>query len=289
MDRGGARGLEGSCGPDAAGRIDSVGPRDGIELMRAAFDGVAYQAHRHDTYAVGVTLAGVQRFDYRGATHDSTAGQVFVLHPDETHDGRAGSDDGFAYREAYVAPGRIGEAARAIFGRPVPLPFVPVPVTESAPIARAVAGAFRTFPGPLEPLAADSLVHELARGLIAADPTLGRGARPPACDLPALQRARAFLDEGCTRVVASQELEAVSGLSRYELARQFRHVYGTSPYRYLLMRRLERVRMRIAEGAALADIAAEVGFADQAHLSRQFKAAYGLTPARYRRMRRAAG
>ncbi len=289
MERGGARGLEGSCGPEVTGRIDSIGPLDGIELMHAAFAGVAYQTHRHDTYAVGVTLSGVQRFDYRGSTRNSTAGQVFVLHPDESHDGRAGSDDGFEYREVYVAPGRIGEAARAIFGRATPLPFVPAPVMESAPIGGAIAGAFRTFPAPLEPLASDSLVHELARGLIDADPSLRQNARPLACDLPALERARGFLDEACTRVVGSHELEAVTGHSRYDLARQFRQVYGTSPYRYLLMRRLERVRAHIAGGAALADIAADMGFADQAHLSRQFKSTYGLTPALYRKMLRPTG
>jgi AraC-like DNA-binding protein len=32
----------------------------------------------------------------------------------------------------------------------------------------------------------------------------------------------------------------------------------------------------------LADVAYEVGFADQAHFTRTFKAALGLTPARYR-------
>jgi AraC-like DNA-binding protein len=283
-----ARGLEGSCSPDGAGRIRCAGPVEGVELMRASFGGVAYDTHRHDTYAIGVTEAGVQQFDYRGATRTSTAGQVFVLHPDEPHDGRAGGADGFAYREVYVAPGRIAEAVRALCGRRSPLPFVREAVLTSAPLADAVHEAFRGFPAQPEPLACDALVHALARGLLAADPALRGSARPPACDLPALERARAFLDEACLRNVASHELEAVTGHSRYDLARQFRRVYGTSPYRYLLMRRLERVRARIAEGAALAETAAEAGFADQAHMTRQFKAAYGLTPARYRSLSRPA-
>jgi len=38
--------------------------------------------------------------------------------------------------------------------------------------------------------------------------------------------------------VHSSELEPITGLTRYELARQFRTVLGTSPHRYLLMRRL---------------------------------------------------
>ena len=54
---------------------------------------------------------------------------LFRSHPDETHDGRAGSSDGFGYRIVYVAPARIHDAARAIRGRPCALPFVREPVT----------------------------------------------------------------------------------------------------------------------------------------------------------------
>ena len=83
----------------------------------------------------------------------------------------------------------------------------------------------------------------------------------------------------------STELERVSGLSRYDLARQFRALLGTSPYRYLLMRRLDLARELIHRRRALAEVACEAGFADQAHFTRVFKAAFGLTPARYRALR----
>ena len=66
--------------------------------MEAFFFGHGFDPHRHDTYAIGYTLRGVQAFRYRGASRRSTPGDVFVLHPDETHDGRAGSEEGFRYR-----------------------------------------------------------------------------------------------------------------------------------------------------------------------------------------------
>ena len=68
------------------------------ERIEAFFSGVGFDPHRHDTYAIGTTLAGVQAFRYRGAARRSLPGQVFVLHPDETHDGRAGTAQGFRYR-----------------------------------------------------------------------------------------------------------------------------------------------------------------------------------------------
>jgi len=85
-----------------------------------------------------------------------------------------------------------------------------------------------------------------------------------------------------TRVIHSSELEDVSGLTRYDRARQFRLAFGTSPYRYSLLRRLDRARARLRRSRSLADVVLAAGFADQAHLSRMFKRAYGITPARYR-------
>lgn len=263
-------------------RIESASPAGGVELLRACFAGRAYARHRHDTYAICVTDRGVQAFDYRGASRISLPGQVVVLHPDEPHDGRAGTDKGFGYRIVYLAPGRVAEAAGALCGRGVPLPFVREPVLASETLATAIAEAFRSFPAALEPLAIDALIENLTRGLIAADPSIARGQRRINCDMPAIERARAFLDAQRTRIVHSAELERISGHDRFSLARQFRRAYGTSPYRYLLMRRLDGARREILAGKALAEVALDAGFADQAHLTRAFKAAYGMAPARFR-------
>jgi AraC-like DNA-binding protein len=281
LARSAGQGLERPCD-----RGDFVWSREagkGLELLRAWFGGRAYARHRHDSYAIGVTEAGLQTFDYRGRVEQSRPGQVVVLHPDELHDGRPGSPDGFGYRQVYVDPARIAAAARAVRGRPGPLPFVREPVASRATLARAVTAAFRQ---PLEPLAVDALVLGLAEGLVGAEaggPVAGRTAR---LDLPALGRARAFLDERRV-VVRSGELEAVSGLTRYELARQFRACYGTSPYRYSVMRRLDFARAELGRRRPPAEVAQAAGFADQAHLTRMFRSAFGITPGRYARLSRA--
>jgi AraC-like DNA-binding protein len=284
--RSGGTGLERSCeGRPGGAWIASEGPVGGVERFRAWLGREAYDKHRHDTYAIGLTDRGVQVFDYRGAERVSTPGQVVVLHPDERHDGRAGTRDGFGYRIVYVEPSRIAEALRVLCGRARPLPFVREPVSTHPGLTRAVR---RAFAGPLDPLEADGLVVDLAEGLLAGEGSAGP-APAPRIDVAGVQRARRLLDAERTRVVHSRELEAVSGLTRYELARQFRLVLGTSPYRYLLMRRLDLAREEIRRGRPLADVACEAGFADQAHLTRVFKAASGLTPARYRGMRRGYG
>ena len=42
-------------------------PVDGVELFRSWYASEAYQKHRHDTYAVGVSDSGVQVLDCRGS------------------------------------------------------------------------------------------------------------------------------------------------------------------------------------------------------------------------------
>jgi AraC-like DNA-binding protein len=275
-------GLERSCEWPTESWIASARPVDGVELFRAWFVGPAYQTHRHDTYAIGLTDRGVQLFDYRGAARASLPGQIVVLHPDEAHDGRAGTEEGFGYRIVYVEPVRLAEALRALRGCPGPLPFVTDPVSASAKLSRAIDAAFRW---PLEPLAADSLVVELAEGLLDAERCSAPHGAAKRVDAAAVERARRFLDAERTRVVRSAELEAVTGLTRYELARQFRLTLGTSPHRYLMMRRLDLARELIHRERPLVDVAYDLGFADQPHFTRAFRSAFGLTPARYRALR----
>jgi AraC-like DNA-binding protein len=280
--RSGGEGLERSCEGRAGGWLVTSRPAGGVELFSAWFAGEAYQKHRHDTYAIGVTDSGVQVFDYRGSVHASIPGQVVVLYPDEAHDGRAGTDAGFGYRIVYVEPFLLAEAVRTLHGRPSPLPFVSEPVSKNARLARAIDAAFRA---PLESLAVDSLLVDLAHGLMAGEPGGAGRVISRRVDVGALERARQFLDAEKTRVVHSLELESVTGLTRYDLARQFRIRFGTSPYRYLIMRRLEFARERIHQERPLVEVAFDAGFADQAHFTRAFRSAFGLTPARYRAVR----
>lgn len=258
-------------------------PAPGLERIEAYFARHAYDPHRHDTYALGVTLSGVQSFDYRGARCDSQHGDVIVLHPDEAHDGRSGGEDGFRYRMLYVEPRLILEA----LGETAALPFVSDAVRADPRLLAALRLALGDLDHGLEPLERDRALAAIAMALHAAEGSSPRRASSATCST-AVERARAFLNEHFDRTVASEELEAVTGLDRYSLARHFRAQLGASPYRYLIMRRLDRVRRGIDAGESLAQAAADSGFADQSHMTRQFKQAFGVSPGRWRALRRDA-
>jgi len=94
-------------------------------------------------------------------------------------------------------------------------------------------------------------------------------------------QARDFLVAESHRTVGSDELERISGLDRFSLARHFRSVFGTSPHRFQVGQRLMRAQSMIVEGVALSETAAAAGFADQSHLTRHFSARFGVTPGRW--------
>ncbi len=179
----------------------------GVEFLEAWLQGNAYQKHRHDTYAICLPTAGVLGFDYRGTSEISLPGQVVVLHPDEVHDGYAGAQEGFGYRQLYVERALIFEAIQSMYPRTCSLPFVRTPVVRNPKLSAAI---FSAFQGTRQPLAIDSLIVHLAEGLMEADPSCKQIPLPRHLDVPALKRARQYLDTQKTRIVHSSELEAVT-------------------------------------------------------------------------------
>ncbi|WFR95690.1 AraC family transcriptional regulator [Rhizobium tumorigenes] len=270
-----ALGLERSCKSGFRDGLSIAASSHGVERMEARFHGRGFSPHRHDTYALGLTLRGVQTFRYRGAERFSRPGNVIVLHPDEVHDGAAGTDDGLIYRMLYLPPALVDllEAGNRA------LPFVRDPVVTDAGLLSALADILSDLDHAPNDLAMDDAVARLTAGLFrqADDPRKA----PTRIDRPAVMLARDFLTEHCEEGVSSETLEAISGLDRYELARQFRRAFGTSPHRYLVMRRLDRAKRLLGAGYSLAGAAAEAGFADQAHFTRHFRAAFGMTPGRW--------
>lgn len=273
MEQCGTARLERSCMTPDQIRVDR--PFAGLQRLAARFGGHAYDPHRHETYGIGLTLYGVQQFRYRGSLRASRARQVLVLHPDEMHDGHAGEGGAFAYRMLYLDPAVVSLALDGASP-----PFVAEAVAHDQTMAGVINEAFLDFPRPLEPLAVDAAVGRMAE-LLARRSDGSSRLQHPGPARSAVARARDFLIAESKRTVGSDELEKVSGLDRFTLARHFRMAFGTSPHRFLVGRRLMRAQSMIAEGFALSEAAAASGFADQSHLTRHFAARFGVTPGRW--------
>lgn len=241
-----------------------------LDRLEGTFLGAAYAPHRHDTYAIGITLRGIQTFDYRGTTQHSKPGQMVILHPDELHDGRAGTDDGFQYRTLYVRPSNIQEA---LGGKP--LPFVEGGVSTDARLWAVLAPLLNDFDSSLSDLENQDAIYDLATTLSAIS---GTQLSKKSINFRAANIARIFIDQNLNEGASLDDLERISGHDRWQLSRDFRSVFGTSPHRYLVQRRLDRARELMLAGISISSAAIDCGFADQSHLGRHFKKTYGLAP-----------
>ncbi|WP_145004341.1 AraC family transcriptional regulator [Pseudomonas oryzihabitans] len=244
-----------------------------LESIEAFFGGHAFDPHRHATYAIGRTLAGVQSFSYRGAKTHSLPGETMILHPDEVHDGRAGAACGFRYRMLYLPPTLVQDI---LGGRP--LPFHRDSVSQDPRLARATDGVFAALDERPDALGRDDALYGLVATLAEvcqAWPSRGR------VDFAAALRAREYLEDRLDQAVTLDDLARCAGRDRWSLSRDFRAYFGTSPHRYLTLRRLDRVRLQVRLGMGLAQAAVEAGFFDQSHMSRHFRQAFGIAPARW--------
>lgn len=249
----------------------------GLERAEIQLQDCSFEPHRHDVYALGVTTFGVQTFAYRGARRACLPGQLHVLHPDETHDGAAGTEEGFGYRILYIAPELIRDALEER-----PLPFVADPVQDLSGPAKLIATLLDDIDEPINELAHTELTAAVADCLLKLSGSPAPRHEP--IDMAAVTAVRHHLAARPHEQAPASMLEAIAGCDRYTIARHFRRAFGTSPDRYRMHRKLALARAAIGQGQTLTRAATEAGFADQSHMTRHFKRTYGLTPARWQQL-----
>ena len=82
--------------------------------------------------------------------------------------------------------------------------------------------------------------------------------------------------------LTADDLAAAAGCSRFAAYRAFTGAYGLAPSDYQRQLRVRAARRLLSQGVSPALVAAQAGFADQAHLTRWFRRYYGVTPGAYR-------
>jgi AraC-like DNA-binding protein len=163
---------------------------------------------------------------------------------------------GLAHRAAPVAP--------------------PLALAHRRLLSRARSGADRV---ELTDLATDLVAELLGALAISSVPA----ARAHARQRRLVEDARELLS--CEPERALPDLAALLGTSPWWLSRVFHQVTGVTLHRYRTRLRVSAAMDRLAEGVdSLAGLAAELGFADQAHLSRVVRQCTGLPPGRLREL-----
>lgn len=249
----------------------------GVEALHARFVQHAYAPHSHPTWTVAVVHHGAARFEVDATRQRADRGELFVLEPEAVHTGMAAVPEGWAYEVLYLEPELVCEWDE----RDAPAPRAARWVVFRDPALRgrllALGARLRAGAGGLELDEAVLGAVDALRPHLRPGPRDEIGRPEPA----AVRRARAHLTERFDQTVALADLASVSGLSRFTLLRRFRDQTGLTPHAFQTNLRVARARALLRAGHPPARVAAECGFADQAHLTRTFKRVVGITPGRF--------
>lgn len=92
-------------------------------------------------------------------------------------------------------------------------------------------------------------------------------------------RCKALVDAQAERLVTLEDIAAAAGMDTSSICRLFRRFQGTSPYQYLLRKKMNLAAEYLVEtGGLVKEAALRVGFTDPYHFSRCFKAVHGVPP-----------
>ncbi|WP_321788574.1 AraC family transcriptional regulator [Paraburkholderia sp. J94] len=261
--------------------------------VRAIADGrkVSYGRHAHSTFSIGAVTGGHSSYLNGNTLQHIGAGTVVIINANVVHACNPAADEPWAYRMFYVDVEWLANLQRALgFGAQDGLrPFEPT-LTRDPALFAGLNALYDTLTDPRESVlnkeravtayftALIQATHEAVHPAMQPDPTPLAARESNA----RLARAAEFIDGNYTRALKLDEICAAADLSPSHLIRAFREQYGMTPHAYVVNRRIEFSRAQLRRGHAIADVAAEAGFADQAHLQRAFRQFVAATPGQYR-------
>lgn len=104
----------------------------------------------------------------------------------------------------------------------------------------------------------------------------------------AFLQCKALIDAHAETLGTLEEIARMASVEGSSVCRWFRRYQGTSPYQYLLRRKMTIAAEHLIEhGGLIKEVAARVGFDDPYHFSRAFKAVHGVAPRTLLNYRRA--
>lgn len=250
----------------------------GFEI--ACIDGSVHEfpPHEHDEFVLGANITGRECIKLDRKQFDASVNDVTLYNPGQMQAG--GSIGGkWVFVSIYVS----ADLVQSVADLP-PLYGFERPLLSSETFARRVRdfvalGLDRSFS---ETETTEHLVDLLSDLMDAAGSTPTRNATRARKEV---SRVAECLRCEMASSSTLHDLARSEGLTPVQLVRAFKVEYGLPPFAWLATQRLKLARQRLSLGAKPAEVAADLGFADQAHLTRRFRAAFGTTPGAYARLK----
>jgi AraC-like DNA-binding protein len=250
----------------------------GLSLMCADLTTQDFARHAHQALVIAVTEAGGAEVTSRGVTERARPGLLLAFDPAEPHAARMGDSRHWRYRSFYLTRPALDAVADRLGLRSVP--HLRRNGIDDPDLARRFLALHRALEQGSHALAGqEQLIGSF--GALFARHADGRAAGTG--DDVAVRAVLALMHDRYADDLSLDDLALPAGLTPWQLIRAFKRTVGLTPHACLTQVRLNAACRRLRRGMAIADVAAEVGFYDQAALTRHFKRCYAITPRQFAR------
>lgn len=256
-----------------------VGEKGEMELLHACYRTHRFEPHWHATLCIAVIVRGALHYTCQREQGISPAGTLCLIRPGEVHTGWPHPQTELEYRSFYVQPHLLESVREEGRFRISPLSPSQIIIQHEEAVRRLVF-FHRTLQTSSEPLERESALWMALQQMISAcGGTLPSTQSVPVSGL--MQRVRDFIESCYADHLSLTALAQLVDLSPFQCLRMFQKAYGLTPHAYLMQVRVQRAQLLLAQGEAIAQVAASCGFVDQSHFGWHFKRIVGVTPGRY--------
>jgi AraC-like DNA-binding protein len=239
----------------------------------------SHARHAHATFSIGAIIQGQSTYLNGDSSRLISAGSVVLMNPGVVHACNPVHEQPWAYRMFYVDARWLAALQQPISG--AQKGFAPFAQTYSADVS-----LFDDLNDLYYTLTTSDCAPSIMQGATLSFfqrlVTRLQPAGKANCEPHKMIQAAAFIREHCARALRLEDIASAVQLSPSYLIRAFKACHGLTPHGYLIDCRLQLARDSLRHGEDIAQVAARVGFADQAHLQRLFKRALATTPGQYR-------
>lgn len=238
----------------------------GVERFACTWSDYQTQYHAHPEYQITLTIEGRGHLSYMGGQAAIPKGCLVILHPGEPHIlANADHHEPWMLRSLHIPPHWLEKTS--------PLLLQPSPILADTTLLRSFDDVWGGFVG-------QRMEAALARmaTVLQDRPGLEPSSRSRS-DM--VRKCLDILANKLERTVSASELAKSVGSTTAQVRHAVTKATGLPPNTWHLQRRIAEAKHRMAKGGAIAVIALELGFADQAHFTRHFTRLVGVSPSRY--------
>lgn len=250
----------------------------GVEVTLSNSTNHVFPKHSHDEFYLGANLAGREKIWLDGKRSEASVDDITIYNPGQVQAAVPTPYD-WVYYSFYIQPQLVAE----LTGLPLDEEFHRS-VFAAPDIAKMIihAGAFALESHRQH----DEVMERLSVLLCTLFNRTGSRTRLALSDRDAMlaMRAATRLKEDLLQPPSLTALAGELGLTSVQLVRLFTAHYGLPPFAWLRGEKLKMSRHLIVKGLPLSDIAAGLGFSDQAHFTHNFRDMFGVTPGRLWRL-----